>query len=149
MGKEQIGKGVFMDGTFSRKDMTMETILLIEKDDDQRLVYEKALMDEGYKVIPAKTAREALWALKTNTPDVAVLDIMVSDMDGSELLGRLISYSEKFPIIIYTAYNGFGYRFMSMAADAFVIKSSDLTELKNRIRENVKKAHLKYNYVNN
>ncbi|HHT9125061.1 MAG TPA: response regulator [Candidatus Brocadiia bacterium] len=127
----------------------METILLIERDDNQRLLYEKALIDEGYKVIPTKTARESLLVLRTNTPDVVVLDIMVPDMDGSELLGRLIAVEKKVPIIIHTAYKGFSYRFMSSAAEAFVLKSTDLTELKNRIRENIKMAHLKYNYVNN
>ncbi len=149
MGKEQIGKGVFMDGTFSRKDMTMGTILLIERDDDQRLLYEREFKEEGYNVILAKTAREALCALKTAAPDVIVLDIMVPDMDGSELLGRLISVERTVPVIIHTDYRSFMYRFMSSAAEAFVLKSTDLTELKNRIRENVKKAHLKYNYVNN
>ncbi len=127
----------------------METVLLVEKDDTQRWLYVKELENEGYNVVSTKTARQALGIVQSTIPDLIVVDIMVPDMDGSELIGRLISLERKLPIIIHTAHKGFSYRFMSSAAEAFVIKSSDLTELKNRIRENIKMALLKYNYANN
>ena len=68
-------------------------------------------------------------------PDLVVLDIVMPGMDGIEILGRLLSHDNKLPVIFHTAYTGYQDNFMSWAADAYLIKSSDLTELKTRIRE--------------
>ncbi len=56
-------------------------------------------------------------------------------MDGLEAMGIILSKHKGIPIIINTAYGNYKDNFMSWLADAYIIKSSDLTELKNKIKE--------------
>jgi CheY-like chemotaxis protein len=73
--------------------------------------------------------------LETGKPDLIILDIVMPVMDGMETLGRIVSKERKIPIILNTSYSGYQQDFMSWAADAYVTKSHDLTELKKKIRE--------------
>ena len=56
-------------------------------------------------------------------------------MDGIETMGKILSEHKKIPIIINTAYSSYKDDFMSWSANAYVIKSSDLKELKDKIKE--------------
>jgi two-component SAPR family response regulator len=55
-------------------------------------------------------------------------------MDGLEAIGKIIELNKNIPIIINSAYSTYKDDFMSWAADAYVVKSSDLTQLKKTIR---------------
>jgi DNA-binding response OmpR family regulator len=61
-------------------------------------------------------------------------------MNGIEALGRILSKDNKLPIILNTAYSSYKDNFMSWAADAYIVKSADLTELKSQIKEVMEKA---------
>ena len=61
-------------------------------------------------------------------------------MDGIEAMGEVLSKNKGIPIIINTAYSNYQDNFMIWAADAHIVKSSDLTELKNKIEELLKKV---------
>jgi len=63
------------------------------------------------------------------------MDINIPKMDGIEVMGRVLSKNNKIPIIINTAYSNHKNNFMSWAADAYIVKSSDLSELKDKIKE--------------
>ena len=56
-------------------------------------------------------------------------------MDGMETLVRVIRKYRDVPIILNTAYSTYKEDFMSWGADAFVVKSADLGELKGKVRE--------------
>jgi two-component system response regulator (stage 0 sporulation protein F) len=73
--------------------------------------------------------------LEEGKPDLIILDIVMPVMNGMEALGRIVGKGRKIPIILNTSYPGYRQDFMSWAADAYVTKSSDLEELKNKIRE--------------
>ena len=60
-------------------------------------------------------------------------------MDGLEVLGNIIGINNKIPIILNTAYPSYKDDFMSWAADAYVVKSSDLSELKEKIHDSLSK----------
>ena len=55
--------------------------------------------------------------------------------DGLETMGRMLSQDNRLPVILNTAYSSYKESFLSWSADAYVVKSSDLTELKTKIRE--------------
>jgi two-component system response regulator (stage 0 sporulation protein F) len=110
-------------------------ILVVEDEESLRLLYEEELKSEGYEVLTAGNGREAIELLETGEPDLILLDIVMPVMDGMEALGRIVGKERKIPIILNTSYSGYRKDFMSWAADAYVAKSHDLTELKKKIRE--------------
>ena len=73
-------------------------------------------------------------ALAREGPDIVVLDICMPGMDGIEVLGRMLSADDHVPVVLNTAYGSYKDSFMSWAADAYVVKSADLTELKTTVR---------------
>jgi DNA-binding response OmpR family regulator len=110
-------------------------ILLVDDDDGLRDLYREELEDEGYEVLTAKNGKEALQKLEKEKPDLIVLDIVMPKMDGMEALGRMIGKAKTIPVILHTSHPGYQEDFMSWAADAYLLKSTDLTELKEKIRE--------------
>ncbi len=113
----------------------MTTILLVEDDNNQRLLYEQELRYDGYKVVTATNGKEALEKVQEQLPDIVIMDINMPKMDGIEAMGRILSANKNIPVIINTAYSNYKDSFMSWAADAYIVKSSDLSELKGKIKE--------------
>jgi len=112
----------------------METLLVVDDEAHQRMLYQEELSDEGYQIILARNGKEAIEKVLKIVPDLIVLDIRMPVMDGLEALGKIIGKERDIPIIIHSAYSSYKDDFMSWAADDFVVKSADLTELKRRIR---------------
>jgi CheY-like chemotaxis protein len=115
-------------------------ILVVEDEESLRLLYEEELTSEGYEVFTAGNGKEAIQQLEKGKPDLIILDIVMLVMDGMEALGRIVSKERKVPIILNTSYAGYQQDFMSWAADAYVTKSADLTELKKKIQELLEKG---------
>jgi DNA-binding response OmpR family regulator len=118
-------------------------VLIAEDDESLRFLYSVALREEGYEPILAKNGKEAIRKLKSFKPDLVVLDIVMPVMDGMEALGRIIGQFKDLPIILHSSYPQYKEDFMSWAADAYLTKSSDLTELKETIRDLLKKRREK------
>ena len=117
----------------------MKTILVVDDDEAIRTLLQEELEDEGYKVLIATNARDALKMVAAEPLDLVILDIRMPGMDGLEALPRILGIKEGLPVIMNTAYTQYQDSFMSWAADAYVVKSSDLTELKEKIKELVNK----------
>jgi CheY-like chemotaxis protein len=117
----------------------MKTILVVDDDEAIRTLLQEELEEEGYRVIIATNARDALKLVDTEPLDLVILDIRMPGMDGLEALPRILGLKEGLPVILNTAYTQYQESFMSWAADAYVVKSSDLTELKEKIKELVGK----------
>lgn len=113
----------------------MTTILVVEDDKNQRLLYEQELQNEGYGIISASNGKEALEIIKGQLPDIIIMDINMPKMDGFDTMGRILSENKDIPVIINTAYSNYKDNYMSWAADAYIVKSSDLSELKDKIKE--------------
>jgi two-component system, response regulator, stage 0 sporulation protein F len=114
-------------------------ILVVEDEEGLRLLYEEELKAEGYEVLSARNGREAIRQLEEGKPDLIILDIVMPVMDGMETLGRVVGKDRKIPIILNTSYSGYQHDFMSWAADAYLTKSADLSELKNKVKELLEK----------
>lgn len=113
----------------------MNTVLVVEDDKNQRLLYQEELTEEGYRVVTAPDGRQALQSLREQTPDIIVLDINMPVMDGLDTLSQMMEINSSVPVIINTAYVSYQESFTSWSADAYIVKSSDLSELKNTIRD--------------
>lgn len=111
----------------------MAKILVVEDEPNLRTLYKVEIEAMGHTVHCSSDGRQALHFVKSDRPDLIVLDIMMPEGDGKEFLTRLLDSREDIPVIINTAYSHYKNDFICWAADAYVIKSSDLTELKNEI----------------
>ena len=115
-------------------------ILVVEDEEGLRLFYEEELKAEGYEVLTARNGKEAIEQLEKGKPDLIILDIVMPVMDGMEALGRIVGKDRKIPIILNSSYPGYRQDFMSWAADAYLTKSIDLGELKDKVRELLEKG---------
>ena len=112
-----------------------KTILVVDDDENQRFLCQEVLTDEGYDVLVAKDGKEALEKVEQKIPDLVILDIVMPEMDGMEAMTRILRKHRKIPIILNTSYSRYREDFMTWAADAYVVKSGDFIELKEKIRE--------------
>ncbi len=117
----------------------MKRILAVDDDEAIRTLLKEELEEEGYEVIIASNARDALKLVEEEPLDLVILDIRMPGMDGLEALPRILGLKEGLPVILNTAYSQYQESFMSWAADAYVVKSSDLTELKAKVKELIEK----------
>jgi DNA-binding response OmpR family regulator len=113
----------------------MEKVLCVDDDLSLLRLYQEELTEDGYKVILAKDGKEALKKFEKESPNVVVMDIRMPVMDGIETLTAMLGKDRQVPVILNTAYPQYRENFMTWGAEAYVIKSSDLTELKDKIRE--------------
>jgi len=113
----------------------MAKILIVDDEEHIRLLYKQELTEEGYEVALAANGKECLEKIDSENPDLVVLDVRMPVMDGIETLGRIINKRKDIPVILNTAYSSYKDDFMTWAAEAYVVKSYDLSELKIKIQE--------------
>ena len=113
----------------------MEKVLCVDDDLSLLRLYQDELTEEGYEVVLAKDGKEAITKFEKENPQVVVMDIRMPVMDGIEALTNLLGKDRQIPVILNTAYPQYKENFMTWGAEAYVVKSSDLTELKQKIRE--------------
>lgn len=112
----------------------MKQILIIEDDRNIQELLRQELNDEGYSTSIASNGKEALSILKnSDKPDLIILDLRMPAMDGFETMGHILKLKNETPVVIHTAYPSYKDDALAMAADAFVVKSHDLSVLKNAI----------------
>lgn len=99
------------------------------------------LTSQGFRVVTASTAEEALRVAEEHRPDIAVLDIMMPDVSGLELMRRLRERSSM-PIILLSAKNGNSdkVRGLELGADDYLAKPFDPEELSARVRAVLRRA---------
>lgn len=113
----------------------MKKVLVVDDEENIRLLYKEELEDEGYQVTVAGTAAEAMEKIAQNKPDIITLDIKMPGMDGIEFMRKLKEEKSDIPVILCSAYGRFKQDFRVWASDAYVVKSADLRELKLTIKE--------------
>ena len=112
----------------------MARILVVDDEEYVRRFYAEELSEEGHEVNTVSTGYELLRKIRNFQPDVVVLDIMLVDYDGLELLQDIRNRHYDLPVILSSAYDSYKYDKRSIAADYYVIKSFDLSELKRKIK---------------
>jgi DNA-binding response OmpR family regulator len=110
-------------------------ILIVDDEEHIRFLYSEELAEEGYQVITAESGFRLLERIEEEKPDLVVLDIKMVDFNGLDILQDIRNKYYDLPVILCTAYDTFKEDMKSIAADHYVIKSFDLTELKSRIAQ--------------
>lgn len=111
----------------------MKRILLVDDEEYIRRFYFEELSEEGYEVVTAASGHNLLRKINFFKPDLVILDIKLMDYDGIELLQEIRCSHHDLPVILCTAYDTYREDPRSFAADYYVIKSFDLTELKRAV----------------
>jgi len=111
----------------------MSRILVVDDEPNIRLLYTEELTDEGYTVVSAGNISEATERLQEGTFDLAVLDIKLKNESGIELLQQLVKERHDMPVILCSAFSCYKDDFSAWLADGYVVKSGDLSELKQGI----------------
>ena len=108
----------------------MTKILLVDDEEYIRRFYVEELSEEGYEVVTAASGHNLLRKINLFQPGLVILDIKLMDYDGLELLQEIRSHHIDLPVILCTAYDTYKEDPRAFAADYYIIKSFDLTELK-------------------
>jgi len=112
-----------------------ETILLVDDDAALLEVTTIVLMSEGYRVVTAKDGPEALKVLGYEKLDLVVLDIMMPNMSGFEVLKKMRERSDV-PVVMLTAKSQSVDKVvgLELGADDYITKPFDTKELLARIK---------------
>ena len=115
----------------------MKKILLVDDEEGIQMLYREELEDDGYEVISAYTGEEGLEKFKAEAPDLVILDIQMPGMNGIETLRQMKMNNPDLPVILSSAYNEYKQDLGAWASDEYVVKSSNINELKEAIRKHL------------
>jgi DNA-binding response OmpR family regulator len=117
----------------------MKSILIVDDEKNLLKLYEKEFKEEGYGVVTASSGLEALEKIEKGAFDLVILDIRMPEVNGVDTLKKIMESGPKPPVILNSAYTSYKDNFLTWAAEAYVVKSSDLTELKTKTKEILEK----------
>ena len=114
----------------------MKKLLVVDDEKNIRTLYKEVFEKDGYEVILASTGKDCLEKIKnTSGLDLLVLDIKLPDINGMEILAELSKAKNKIPVILNSAYVGYENDPNAWLAEKYIIKSGDLSELKEKVKE--------------
>jgi CheY-like chemotaxis protein len=117
-------------------------ILVVDDNDMNLFLLSKILELEGYQVTTAQNGMEAIQSVVQKMPDLALLDVMMPEMDGYELCRKMRQppFSTKIPIVMLTAMNSETERTQALEAGANDIwsKPFEIEVFRRRIGELLK-----------
>jgi len=116
----------------------MKNILLIENNNNLLYLYKKELSDLGYRVIVSPSGEQALPILNGENVDLIVFEIQPTANQEFQTLEKMLNIKENLKIVINTTSGIYKNDISSRLAHAYLIKSSDLSELKVTIDELLK-----------
>ncbi len=121
----------------SEPTSSTETILVVDDDTDILALLEMSLASDGFKVITASNGENGLQKAKVEQPDLILLDVMMPQMDGLEVIKRLKDNTETsaIPVLWLTAKTQTEdkLRGLEIGGDDYITKPFDLREVTARI----------------
>ncbi|HON18126.1 MAG TPA: response regulator [Salinivirgaceae bacterium] len=82
---------------------TIPKILVVDDSENNLFLLEEVLQEYNYTVIKARNGKEALVQIKNHRPDLILLDIMMSELSGYDVLEELKKNQETIPVIVISA----------------------------------------------
>jgi len=114
--------------------MSDQKILVVDDEKHIRMLYQEELEAAGYTVVTSDGTEPILDVVARENPEVVILDIKLGqNRSGLDLLQDIRSRHDAIPVILCTAFDSFQHDLKSIAADYYVVKSTDLTELKAKV----------------
>ena len=118
----------------------MNTVLIIEDEQDIRELLAFSLKQEGFGFLEAESGEQGLALAKKHQPSIILLDVMLPGMDGFALLG-ILRHAE-IPVIFLTAKNDVASKVRGLrdGADDYLVKPFEVLELLVRIEKVLERA---------
>jgi DNA-binding response OmpR family regulator len=113
----------------------MARILVVEDEPNLRDLYRLELEEMGHHVAVCADGEQAIAAAREGVFDLVILDIKIPKREGTEVLHEIKKRNREIPVILNSAYSTYKSDFSTWMADAYVVKSADLTELKDKVKE--------------
>ena len=111
-------------------------ILLVDVHEAFLTMLTKEFKEEGYQILTAQSGLEALRVLEENPDvDLVITDLHLHEMDGTDLLRQIKERWPGLPAIIHTAYTQYTENFLTWAADDYIVKSLDFSDLNNSVKK--------------
>lgn len=119
-------------------------VLVVDDESAITQLLTMALRYDGWEVHTSATGAEAVEAVRSFAPDVMILDIMLPDFDGMQVLSRLRSEGELVPVLFLTALDSIDDRVKGLTAggDDYMVKPFSIEELIARLRALVRRSQL-------
>ncbi len=126
----------------TRPDGSPLRVLVVDDEVNIAELVSMALRYEGFEVTAAYTGAKAVAAAKSTSPDAVVLDLMLPDFDGLEVLRRMRAADPDLPVLFLTARDAVEDRVAGLTAggDDYVTKPFSLEELVARLRGLMRRA---------
>jgi two-component system OmpR family response regulator len=121
-----------------------QRLLVVEDDPNIVELLSASLRFAGFTVTAATTGAAAVAAARAVTPDLVILDVMLPDLDGFEVLRRIREDGVRTPVVFLTARDGTDdkVRGLTLGGDDYVTKPFSLEELTARIRAVLRRSAL-------
>jgi two-component system OmpR family response regulator len=131
-----------MAPALTRADGTPLRVLVVDDEANIAELLQMALRYEGWDVRTAATGRAAVAAARESSPDAIVLDMMLPDFDGMEVLRKVRADSPDVPVLFLTARDAVEDRIAGLTAggDDYVTKPFSLEEVVARLRGLLRRA---------
>lgn len=113
----------------------MIKVLVIDDEAHVRRLYDDLLTREGFEVISTACPEEGLDIIREKRPDIIVLDIELEADNGLKLIEKFKDECQNLPIILNSAYSIYMSDFKTWMAEAYIVKSSDIQPLVDKIRQ--------------
>jgi len=123
-------------------------ILVVDDDESIRKVLATILDEEGYAVDVADSGKQAIDKSNEEFYNLALVDIRLPDMEGTELLTKMKDTTPKMRKIIITGYPSLqnAVEALNKGADAYIMKPFDMDKVLSTIREQLKKQEEEKEY---
>ena len=123
-------------------------ILIVDDDENIRKVLAAILEDEGYTVESVGSAKEAIRRARKKFYNLALIDIRLPDMEGTELLRKIKDTTPRMRKIIVTGYPTLqnAIEAVNKRADAYIMKPFDVRKVLEAIRDQLKKQEEEARY---
>jgi two-component system, OmpR family, response regulator MprA len=114
---------------------TVKTVLIVDDDEKLLNMLHRTLLYEGFTVLTASNGRQALMYVQTHHPDVIILDWLMPEMDGIEVVKRLRAEEDRTMILMLTARDAIENRVegLDSGADDYLVKPFAPAELLARV----------------
>ena len=123
------------DNSFSKAKSWRAAILIVDDEENLLLLLERILSKQGYRVVTARNAYEAIALAEKRAFQLAILDVKMFPLDGVSLLSEIKNRCPSTPVIMVTAYPTIDTRTecLKKGASTYLSKPVDIQELNSTV----------------